>query len=117
MVVAGIAQGFTILPGVSRSGMTIAVLLFRDFRQDDALKLSFLMSIPAVIGAVSLDILQEGLPDFNLMAVLAGISTSFIFGYLTIDALLKFAGKTRFDLFCIAFGVIALLPYLIITAT
>jgi len=116
MAIAGIAQGFTILPGISRSGVTIAVLLFRNFRQDDALRLSFLMSIPAIIGAVSLEILQEGVQDFDFTAIILGVSAAFVFGYLTIDILLRFARRARFDLFCIAFGLVAILFYLIIPA-
>ena len=116
MAIAGISQGFTILPGISRSGTTIAILLFRNFRQDDALRLSFLMSIPAITGVVFIDILQEGLQNFDFVAILPGILTAFVFGYLTIDVLLRFARRSRFDIFCIAFGLVAILFYLIIPA-
>ncbi|RLI89004.1 MAG: undecaprenyl-diphosphate phosphatase [Candidatus Altiarchaeales archaeon] len=116
MAIVGISQGFAILPGISRSGVTIAVLLFRNFRQDDALRLSFLMSIPAIIGAISLDVLQEGLQSFDSIAIFPGILASFVFGYMTIDVLLRFARRARFDLFCIAFGFVAILFYLVIPA-
>ncbi|RLI91491.1 MAG: undecaprenyl-diphosphate phosphatase [Candidatus Altiarchaeales archaeon] len=116
MAIAGISQGFAVLPGISRSGMTIAVLLFRNFRQDEALRLSFLISIPAIIGAILLDILQEGLQNFDYILVFSGILASFVFGYTTIDILLRFARRARFDLFCIAFGFVAILFYLVIPA-
>lgn len=116
MASVGIAQGFTPLPGISRSGTTTAVLLFRNMRQDDALRLSFLMSIPAIIGAVFLEILQGGLESFDSMAI-PGILSAFLFGYLTIDILLKFAKKTRFDFFCIVFGLVAIFFYLLILAS
>jgi undecaprenyl-diphosphatase len=116
MLVVGVAQGFTILPGVSRSGTTIAVLLFRDFRQEDALKLSFLMSIPAVVGVVFLDILGEGLQGLDSAVLFLGILAAFVSGYLTIDILLRFARRSRFDIFCVAFGLVAVLSYLVIPA-
>ena len=47
----GAAQGCAILPGISRSGTTFAFLLLRKIRQEDALKISFIISVPAVLGA------------------------------------------------------------------
>lgn len=107
MVLVGLAQGFTILPGVSRSGTTIAVLLLRDVRQDEALRLSFLMSIPAIIGAFFIE-LFDGVLLFE-PAVFFGIVVAFVSGYVAIDVLLKFAAKTRFDVFCVVFGLLAVL--------
>lgn len=66
MVIVGIAQGFTILPGISRSGMTVAALLFRNFNTEVALKLSFLMSIPAIIGGVTLEVVTGDLGNSSL---------------------------------------------------
>lgn len=109
MILVGVAQGFSILPGISRSGVTVAVLLFRDIRQEDALRLSFLMSVPAVIGAVFIELL-EGAPSFD-SSVFLGITAAFISGYMTIDVFLRFASKARFDVFCIVFGLIAVSVY------
>ena len=50
-VTAGIAQAFAILPGVSRSGITISSLLFRNVERESAFKFSFLMSVPIIFGA------------------------------------------------------------------
>ena len=107
MLIAGAAQGFTIFPGISRSGITVAALLFRKFEQEDALKISFLMSIPAVIGANILD--MGGVESFDPLVLLAGIVSAFVTGYLTIDILMRFARSVRFDVFCIVFGIIALI--------
>ncbi|MEA1924382.1 MAG: undecaprenyl-diphosphate phosphatase [Candidatus Altiarchaeota archaeon] len=107
MVVGGIAQGFTIIPGVSRSGMTTATLLFLGLKQDTALKLSFLMSVPAVLGAVALDLLQGGFLVCNFTGLVAAVLTSFIVGYATMDLLIRFSRRIRFDVFCVFFGLIA----------
>ncbi len=113
MAVAGAAQGISILPGISRSGTTIAAMLLMGIRQDIALKLSFLMSIPAVIGALILDFSDFVSSDFGITEMLAGITAAFIFGYLTMDILVKIAHKIRFDIFCIIFGIIAILAFLL----
>ena len=114
MILLGIAQGFTILPGISRSGITVAALLFRNFNSETALKLSFLMSIPAIIGGVGLEVAGGGEGgSIPVISIIAGIAAAFISGYLAIDILLKFAKKVRFDMFCIFFGLMAVGAYLI----
>ena len=113
MTIAGAAQGISILPGISRSGTTIAAMLLMGIKQETALTLSFLMSIPAVIGAVLLDFAGGDLlsAGFTVPEILAGIIFAFIFGYLTMDVLLKIAHKVRFDLFCIILGLIAVIAF------
>jgi len=115
MAVAGAAQGISILPGISRSGTTIAAMLLMGIRQDIALKLSFIMSIPAVLGAVLLDFAGGDfiVSTFGLTEIIIGILAAFIFGYLTMDILVKIAHKIRFDIFCIFFGIIAILAFLL----
>lgn len=104
MVLLGLVQGFSILPGVSRSGVTVASLLLQDIRQDDALRLSFLMSIPAVCGAIILELIEGvALPE---PAIASGIFAAFVSGYVIIDILLKLAHRLRFDVFCIIFGIL-----------
>ncbi len=107
MVVGGIAQGFAVVPGVSRSGITISALLFLGLKQDTALKLSFLMSVPAVLGAVVLDLLQEDFIVFDFTGLAIAVFTSFIAGYATMDLLIRFSRRIRFDVFCVFFGLVA----------
>ena len=65
-VMAGLAQGLSVLPGLSRSGLTVAVLLGRGIRHEDALRLSFLMSVPASLtGALFLTITGESAPGIG----------------------------------------------------
>ncbi|MBU0530183.1 MAG: undecaprenyl-diphosphate phosphatase [Candidatus Aenigmatarchaeota archaeon] len=110
-IIAGIAQGLAILPGLSRSGLTISVLLFRRYHPTQSIKLSFLMSIPAIIIAgawastkTAATFSSEGL---------AALAASFIFGLITIAALLKLAERINFSYFCFLIGVIAIIAGLV----
>jgi len=112
MIAAGAAQGIAVLPGISRSGTTVAAMLLSGVKQDVALKLSFIMSIPAVLGAVALDFAGGGFAGgFGAGELAAGILFAFVFGYLTMDALVKTAQALRFDIFCIVFGLVALIAF------
>jgi len=106
MILLGLAQGFAILPGVSRSGTTLTVLLMRNIRQDMALVISFMISVPAVLGALVLGHSITAVPPGSLfLAILA----SFVTGYLCMDLLIRFAEKVNFSKFCIAMGLVTLL--------
>ena len=59
-LVAGVAQGFAVLPGLSRSGLTVAALLSRRIERKEALVLSFLMSVPVSLGAALYASLDTG---------------------------------------------------------
>ncbi|HPS90821.1 MAG TPA: undecaprenyl-diphosphate phosphatase [Methanothrix sp.] len=106
MILLGLAQGFSILPGVSRSGTTLTVLLMRNIRQDMALVISFMISVPAVLGALVLDHSIAAVP---FGSVILAILASFVTGYLCMDLLILFAEKVNFSRFCIAMGLITLL--------
>ncbi len=106
-LLAGITQGFTIIPGLSRSGVTVAALISKNFKQEEALHLSFLMSIPAIVGIIILEGLRGSYTSIGIVPIIAGTFVSFLVGYLMIDVLLRFAKKVKFDLFCVVFGIIA----------
>lgn len=108
----GVVQGFSIIPGISRSGITTSSLLFRKFGSEGALKLSFLMSIPAVLIAEIGLALLGGLPTIGMEEALASVTFSFTFGLLSIHALIKIAKKFKFWAFCLVLGILALLPLL-----
>jgi|ERR1035437_5998535 undecaprenyl-diphosphatase len=113
-IIAGILQGVAILPGFSRSGLTVSALL-RRYSAEDALNLSFLMYIPAVIGAeIGLSLIKSG-SYFTVYALIA-IVIAFCFSLLTISTLLKVAERINFGYFCILLGCLALVP-LVITLT
>lgn len=111
-VLLGVAQGFSVIPGISRSGTTTSLLIFRKIRSEEALRLSFLMSIPAILGAEIGLTLMGGLPTISLEETLTSIAFAFLFGLLSIHALMKIAQKIKFWAFCIILGILALLPLL-----
>ncbi|RLG39102.1 MAG: hypothetical protein DRN91_00705 [Candidatus Alkanophagales archaeon] len=103
----GLFQGLAILPGVSRSGTTITYLLLSGVEQGQALIVSFLISVPAVLGAVTLEALSGNFVFFQNGLVM--LLTSFAMGYLTMDALLKLAKKVNFSIFCVFLGVVTII--------
>ena len=119
IVVMGLAQAVAVVPGLSRSGTTITAGMFRGLERGFAVKFSFLMSIPAVLGAnllALIDAVQEKI-DWSLMPMyLAGIVTSAVCGYLAIS-LLKFItqrGKFGgFAYYCWGAGLVTLILELI----
>lgn len=104
--IVGMGQGFAAIPGISRSGTTTGLFLLRKFDSENALKYSYLMSVPAVLGAeIVLQIMDIVKVDFtSLLAVVF----SFIFGLLTIDIFLKVARKVNFSNFCIILGLMTI---------
>ena len=105
----GFSQGLSALPGLSRSGLTTSVLLFKGFSGAEAFRVSFLMSIPAVFAAAAGLIVIDGVPPLGV-GVLISVLASFISALITIDLLLRLARKIRFWSLCIVLGLIALLP-------
>ncbi len=110
-LLVGVVQAFSVLPGLSRSGLTVSVLLFRQYRTEQALKLSFLLSIPVVLVAVvGLGLMGE--VNFSSGAI-SGILSSALLGFLTIKGLMRFALKVPFWGFCIFLGILSLVPWLL----
>ncbi len=108
--ILGFFQGLTIIPGISRSGMTTSVLLFEGFTPEKAFRISFLLSIPVVlIGELGLIIINGFI--FTKL-ILLGIIISFIVGYIMIDVILKIVKKIDFSYLCIGLGIIYVLIYL-----
>jgi len=113
-LIAGLVQGLSVLPGLSRSGLTVSVLLAQKFPLKQAFRLSFLMSIPVSFGAqVALPLVQEGFEISGPMV--AGSLTAAAVGLVTIKYLLEFAEKVNFfratlalGLFVITFGLLLL---------
>lgn len=108
----GVAQGVALLPGISRSGSTILAGMLLGIKKEDAAKFSFLIAIPAVLGAIVMD-LKAGLHYFasNMTVVLTGFGVAAIVGYLVIRWLMGLIRQGRFFLFgyyCIAVSLFAL---------
>lgn len=104
--VVGVAQGISILPGLSRSGLTVSTLLLRGFKESHALKLSFLMSLPVILGG---NIFLNSTNFIISRELLIGFISSFLLGILTIHILLKIAKKLNFGLFIFLFALMIIL--------
>jgi len=102
-VVIGTAQGIAIIPGLSRSGLTIAVALLLGLKREKAFKFSFLLSVPAIIGALGLTFYTQhealAFAGVDWTEILAGIAVSMVVGYVALRLLRKIVDDKKFYLF------------------
>jgi undecaprenyl-diphosphatase len=112
-LILGLTQGFAIIPGISRSGITISMLLFRGLDRETSFKFAFLVSIPAVFGAAILEAKEIGLacnPGSGNLII--GFIFSLLTGLLSLRILKIILGKAKlyyFGYYCIIIAVITLL--------
>jgi len=105
-VVLGVAQGIAVLPGISRSGSTIATGLMLGMDTQAAARFSFLMSIPAILAAVALharDLASNAAASNSLLPMAAGAGVAFVSGLGAIHLLLKLLARRRlwpFSVYC-----------------
>ena len=113
-LLVGVGQAVATLPGVSRSGMTITAGCFVGYERRFAVRFSFLLSIPAVLGANILSIgeaVKAGINGAEVPMYLVGVVTAAVVGYLCIRLLKYVADKGRFGAFayyCWAVGILTL---------
>jgi undecaprenyl-diphosphatase len=92
----GVMQCLALIPGVSRSGITITAGLMLGFTRESAARFSFLMSLPVVAGAALLKtvhLFKHGIPAGEGLPMLVGIAVSAITGYISVAFLLRFVQK------------------------
>lgn len=106
-LLVGVLQGIAVLPGVSRSGTTVSALLLRGHGGPAALRLSFVLSIPAAAGAGLLVFLDAGVPAVDPGTALVALAVSATVGYLTVDALVRVVERVAFWRVCVGFGALA----------
>ncbi|MFW5647628.1 MAG: undecaprenyl-diphosphatase UppP [Candidatus Alkaliphilus sp. MAG34] len=117
--IVGVFQGLAITPGLSRSGSTIVGSLFRGFNKELAAKFSFLVSIPAILGAAVLefkDVFEFGTGDISMGVTIVGILTAFISGLFAIRTLINFIKKEKlyyFSFYTWSVGLIVIIVSLI----
>lgn len=110
----GFFQLFAILPGISRSGMTIIGGTLFGFKREFAVKFSFILSIPAILGSTVITVLKdfENISfDSSMGVILAGVAASFISGLAAIKLLEYISNKHNFKVFsyyCFAVGFLAI---------
>lgn len=105
-ILTGALQGLSTIPGVSRAGTSTTGLIWRGFNSESAFHLAFILSIPTVlIAEVVLWAAQGGVSAIPITDGLALAVSSFIFGYLTIKALLQVAHRLNIAWLAFAFGI------------
>jgi len=115
ILIIGIMQILALIPGVSRSGITITAGRFLNFDRLDSTKISFYLSIPALMGASALalkDVINENV-EFNFFLIIS-IILSFIFSYLTIKYFLIYTKRFSLKFFVIYRIVLSIIIFLII---
>jgi len=109
-ILTGVLQGLSVLPGVSRAGCTTTGLIWRGFDAESSFHLSFLLSIPTVfLAELVLWGAQMGVSTIPLSEGLMLAASSFVFGYITINALLKIAHRINVASLAFIFGILMLI--------
>lgn len=112
--VIGVAQAIAILPGISRSGATIATSVLLGIDRAKAARFSFLMVVPLILGKMAKDMLsgEIGMETNNLGVLIAGFTAAFVFGILACTwmiALVKKSKLSYFAVYCFVVGIASIL--------
>lgn len=112
-LITGFAQGVGVLPGISRSGSTISAALYSGVNREVAGEFSFILSIPAILGALILELKDADnmLQEINILPLAAGIISAFVSGFFALKFLMYLIKKGR--LFYFAFYLVPLGLYTI----
>ena len=115
ILIIGLFQIFSLIPGVSRAGITITVARILKFNRVDSSKISFLLSIPALAGASFLGLKDAFVKsfEFNYLVIIAIVS-SFIFSFTTVKFFLEYINKFSMNAFVIYRIIVAIVLFFII---
>ena len=110
----GLSQAFAIIPGVSRSGITISTALVSGWERSDAARFSFLLGIPAISLAAIVEFISSfnEPSSFSFFPLIVGLITTFVSSLFAIDFFLKYLssnGLKLFILYRVVFGILILL--------
>ena len=114
IIVIGVVQGISALPGVSRSGVTVSAMLLLGINAEDSFRLSFLALIPASVGAAGVSVVFSGVDvgsavsTIGVGVILLAIVVSAVIGLVFLRVLLRAAGSNRIVLLVVALGVLAI---------
>jgi undecaprenyl-diphosphatase len=112
-ILIGLAQGIAIIPGVSRSGATISMGLLNGISRKEAARFSFLLFIPAILGALVLLILEGNLGIIEVVPSIISMITAMIVGALTLHILMKMIQDHKFHYFAWYTGVLGVVVLLL----
>ncbi len=113
-ILIGMAQGLAVIPGVSRSGMTICVGQFLGIDREKAARFSFLLAIPAILGATVLEIGGLFGSGLAFWPVFIGFIVTFLVGYLSLKWLLSVISKGgfwKFGFYCLTIGFLLVFAF------
>lgn len=114
-VIIGISQALAILPGISRSGSTITASLGVGIRREQAARFSFLLSIPAILGAAAFDFRRISSIDSSLyIGYFLGTVAAFISGYLVIALLLEMIRKKKLKYVAFYCWLVAIVTFVLL---
>lgn len=118
VLLIGIAQGISALPGISRSGATLSVALMLKMKREDAVKFIFISAIPAILAATLLEI-KEALGNpymFFDFKFLYGVVSAFVFGLFSLKFLINILSRQRlryFSYYCWGVSLLTVVLYFI----
>jgi len=99
----GMAQGLAVFPGLSRSGATVSTALLLGLKREEAFRFSFLLSIPAILGDLIVEIYRQhgqlSVQSMGSAELLAGVATAMIVGYFAIELVSRMVKSRRFHYF------------------
>lgn len=111
-LIIGLTQAITIIPGISRSGLTISAALLRKIDKTITFRYSFLLSVPAILGATLIDLKEFTVMNADVILLLLGVLTSMIVGYVSLILLRRLVlnGKIHFfAYYCWTIGIVIIL--------
>ncbi len=115
-LIVGLGQGFALIPGISRSGITISFGLFRGMEREWSGRFSFLLAIPAILGALIVEFkMPSELSSEELVAILTGMAAAVAVGYLSLRTLMhvvKRGNLAAFSYYCWGAGAFAVFLFM-----
>lgn len=115
----GLIQGLAVIPGISRSGSTIMAALWRGLNRETAVRYSFMLAAPVILGASLLEIkklLETGIGQAMLINYIAGALVAFVAGVCAIKLFINLLKENKFHYFayyCFVVGAIAIIATLL----
>lgn len=115
----GIAQGIATLPGISRSGMTLTACLGSGFKKNYAVRFTFILSIPAILGSLIFELKDVDLAVIapsDWLCYIIGMAVAAVVGFFCIRVMLVIVRRQKFlpfSIYCFAMGVVALVAWLV----
>jgi undecaprenyl-diphosphatase len=110
-VLMGLAQGLAIVPGISRSGATVGSALIAGANREDAAKFSFLLSVPAILGAGAFEYLSSDVVYVISTPLIIGTLVAMVVGYLSLNLFMQVILKKKlwmFGVYCIIVSLLVL---------